>query len=71
MMERLKALLTDKCQAAWEQLNRLREIQFKLQLDIGNKKNAVAIDKDNLEMTKECAGISCKPDPLRIPQKFV
>jgi tektin-2 len=71
VIEQLKAFLTSKCQTAWEQMNRLREVQFKLQLDISNKKHAVAIDKENFEMTKDCAGTSYKPDPLRIPKEFV
>jgi tektin-2 len=69
--ESSKAFLTSKCQTAWEQMNRLREVQFNLQLDINNKKDAVAIDKGNFEMTKDSAGTSYKPDPLRIPKKFV
>jgi tektin-2 len=67
----LKAFLTSKCQTAWEQISRLREVQFNLQLDINNKKDAVAIDKGNFEMTKDSVGTSYKPDPLRIPKKFV
>jgi hypothetical protein len=71
VIERLKAFLTSKCHTAWEQMNTLREVQFELQLDISNKKDAVAIDKENFKMNKDCAGTSYKPEPLRIPKKFV
>jgi tektin-2 len=71
VIERLKTLLTSKCQTAWEQQNRLREVQFKLQLDVGNKKDALAIDRESFKMTKDCAGTSYKPDPLRIPKGCV
>jgi hypothetical protein len=71
MTESLRAFLTSKCQAAWEHMNRLREVQFSLQLDISNKKDAIAIDKGNFEMTKDSAGTSYKPDPLRTPKEFV
>ena len=71
VIEQVKAFLTSKCQNAWVQLNRLREAQFKLQLDIDNKTDAVAIDKGNLEMAKNSTGTSYIPDPLRKPKKFV
>ncbi|PSN41225.1 Tektin-2 [Blattella germanica] len=71
VIECLKALLTNKCMTAWEQLNRLKEVQFKLQLDVANKKSAIEIDSENLEMTKDCAGTSYKPDPLRIPKNCI
>ncbi|XP_067001618.1 tektin-B1 [Anabrus simplex] len=68
VIEALKQMLTAKCQTAWEQLNRLKEAQFKLQLDLGNKQDAIDIDRQNLEMDKNCSGTSYKPDPLRIPK---
>ncbi|XP_023703797.1 tektin-B1 isoform X3 [Cryptotermes secundus] len=71
VIEHLKAFLTNKCQTAWEQINRLKEVQFSLQLDISNKKAAVAIDKENFEMTEDCSGTSYKPDPLRIPKNSI
>lgn len=71
MIEHVKELLTGMCHNAWVQLNKLREVQFKLQLDIDNKKDAVAIDRGNLETTKDSAGTSYMPDPLRKPKRFV
>nr|CAD7593296.1 unnamed protein product [Timema genevievae] len=71
VLEALKKSLTTKSQASWEQLNRLKEIEFKLQLDIGNKVDAINIDRENLEMDKNCSGTSFKPDPLRIPKNCI
>jgi tektin-2 len=71
VIEQVKAFLTSKCHNAWVQLNRLRDVQFKLELDIDNKKDAAAIDRGNLEMAKDSAGTSYMPDPLRKPKKFV
>jgi len=71
VIEHVKELFTDMCHNAWVQLNKLREVQFKLQLDIDNKKDAVAIDRGNLEMTKDSAGTSYMPDPLRKPKRFI
>lgn len=70
MIEHVKEFLTSKCHNAWIQLNKLKEVQFKLQLDIDNKKDAVAIDRGNSEMTKDSAGASYMPDPLRNPKRF-
>jgi hypothetical protein len=70
VIECLKALLISKCQAAWEQQNRLREAHFTLKLDIANKKDAVEIDRENLEMNTDSAGTTYKPDPLRTPKRF-
>jgi tektin-2 len=67
----VKELLTSECHNAWVQLNKLREVQYKLQLDIDNKKEAVAIERGNLEMTKDSAGTSYMPDPQRKPKRFV
>jgi len=71
VIEHVKELFTDMCHNAWVQLNKLREVQFKLQLDIDNKTDAVAIDRGNLEMTKDSAGTSYMPDPLRKPKRFI
>jgi Tektin family. len=70
VIEHVKEFLTSKCHNAWIQLNKLKEVQFKLQLDIDNKKDAVAIDRWNLETTKDSAGTSYMPDPLRNPKRF-
>lgn len=60
----------ERCQAAWEKLNRLDEVRFKLNLDLNDKKEASEIDKDQLSLDRNCANISFKIDPLRIPKKY-
>ncbi|XP_063244489.1 tektin-2 [Bacillus rossius redtenbacheri] len=67
VLDSLKNLLTNKCHAAWEQLNRLEEVEFKLQVAVENKERAISLDEENLKLDKNCSGISYKPDPLRIP----
>lgn len=59
----------ERCQASWEKLNRLAEVRFKLTLDINDKQEAIEIDKDQLTLDKNCANITYKIDPLRIPNK--
>lgn len=69
MVENVKKILMDRCQAAWEKLNRLEEVRFKLKLDINDKTESLEIDKDQLTLDKNCANISFKIDPLRIAKK--
>lgn len=64
-------MLTEKCQAAWEQMNRLEEVQFKLKQDLQDKDEALEICQKNLNMDKNCANTSYKPDSLRMPKKWV
>lgn len=68
-MEDIKKMLTDRCQASWEKLNRLDEVRFKLMLELDNKNEAIAIDTDQLTLDKNCANISFKTDALRTPKK--
>lgn len=60
----------ERCQAAWEKLNKLEEIRFKLNLELNDKTEAIEIDKDQLTLDKNCANISFKTDPLRIVKKY-
>jgi len=71
VLESVKKLLVDRCQAAWEKINRLEEVRFKLQLDINDKMESIAIDKDQLTLDRTCANISYKTDPLRIPKNAI
>ncbi|KAL1502329.1 hypothetical protein ABEB36_007485 [Hypothenemus hampei] len=66
VMENVKKILVERCQAVWEKLNKLNEVRFKLNLDINDKHEAIEIDKDQLTLDKNCANISFKTDPLRI-----
>lgn len=67
VLEGVKKLLVERCQAAWEKINRLGEVKFKLSLDLNDKEETLEIDKDQLTLDRHCAGISYKIDPLRIP----
>lgn len=71
IVESVKRLLVERCQAAWEKINRLQEVRFKLQLDINDKSEALEIDKDQLTLDKNCANISYKIDPMRIPKNSI
>lgn len=62
-------MLTDRCQASWEKLNRLNEVKFKLKVEIDNKQQAIDTDKDQLTLDKNCANISYKVDALRTPKQ--
>ncbi|XP_017781142.1 PREDICTED: tektin-B1, partial [Nicrophorus vespilloides] len=66
VLEGVKKLLVERCQAAWEKINRLEEVRFKLTLDINDKQESIELDKDQLTLDKNCANISYKIDPLRI-----
>ncbi|ERL83336.1 hypothetical protein D910_00671 [Dendroctonus ponderosae] len=66
VVEGVKKMLIERCQAAWEKVNKLNEVRFKLNLDINDKHEAIEIDKDQLTLDKNCANISFKTDPLRI-----
>ncbi|XP_050308622.1 tektin-2 [Anthonomus grandis grandis] len=66
VVESVKKMLSERCQEAWEKINKLNEVRFKLNLDINDKHEAIEIDKDQLTLDKNCANISFKTDPLRI-----
>ncbi|KAI4471376.1 tektin [Holotrichia oblita] len=67
VLESVKKLLIDRCQASWEKLNRLEEVRFKLTLDINDKGETIEIDQEQLKLDRNCANISYKTDSLRIP----
>lgn len=56
-------------QAAWEKLNCLEEVKFKISLDIEDKNETIRIDKENLELDRTCANISYKPNALKKSKK--
>lgn len=70
-MENLKKMLTEICNTAWEQINKLEELRINIAEDLNNKDNTIKIDSNLLEMTKDSKDISLKPDPLRIPKEYV
>lgn len=65
MVETVKKLLVERCQAVWEKLNKLEEVKFKLNLEINDKGEALEIDRDQLTLDKNCANITFKTDSLR------
>lgn len=69
VVEQNKALLRQQCQKAWQKLNVLEEILFKVQLDITNKREAIAIDKAGLDLDQFCSTVAYKTDPQRAPRK--
>ncbi|XP_076622267.1 tektin-B1 isoform X4 [Colletes latitarsis] len=71
ILENVKQSLTDRIQAAWEKLNRLETVKFKVELDIEDKDETIKIDKDNLNLDRTCANISYKPNALRIPKDAI
>jgi len=53
---------------AWNKKNELEEVRVKLKIDIEDKREAEDIDSDQLALNKDCAMITYKVDPLRIPR---
>ncbi|KFB42877.1 AGAP008275-PA-like protein [Anopheles sinensis] len=68
IVENNQRLLRDQNQAAWEQLNRLQEVKFKLELDLTDKDEAQAIDSHQLQVDKHCGDVTFKTDPTRVPR---
>ncbi|CAB3235932.1 unnamed protein product [Arctia plantaginis] len=66
-----KKLLIDRCQSAWEKINKLEVVKFKLQLDLNDKNEALQIDKDMLNLSKESANITYKTDSLKTPARML
>ncbi|KAL3284417.1 hypothetical protein HHI36_018577 [Cryptolaemus montrouzieri] len=66
VVEAVKKHLMERSLAAWEKINKLQEVKFKLELDLNDKSEAREIDKEQLGLDKNCANISHKTDPLRI-----
>ncbi|XP_050433254.1 tektin-2 [Adelges cooleyi] len=69
-LETLKKMLTEKCQIAWEQINKLEELRINVAEDLANKTKAIEMDTALLNMTKDSNNISLKPDPLRVPKDY-
>lgn len=70
IVENNQRLLRDQNQGAWEQLNRLQEVKFKLELDLTDKDEAQEIDQHQLEVDKHCAKVTFKTDSTRVPKKY-
>ncbi|XP_055597832.1 tektin-2-like [Uranotaenia lowii] len=68
IVESNQRLLRDQSQGAWEQLNRLQEVKFKLELDLTDKDEAQAIDQNQLGVNEHCSNVTLKTEPLRVPR---
>ncbi|XP_053605819.1 tektin-B1 [Plodia interpunctella] len=66
-----KKMLIDRCQSAWEKINKLEVVKFKLQLDLNDKNEALQIDKDMLSLDKDCANITYKTNSLKTPPRMI
>ncbi|XP_033211590.1 tektin-2 [Belonocnema kinseyi] len=71
VVEGTKNTLTNRVQAAWEKLNRLEEVRFKVNLDLQDKRETLEIDRENLSLDRTCANLSYKPDALRTPNNSI
>ncbi|XP_025422929.1 tektin-2-like [Sipha flava] len=69
-LEKLKTLLTETCQAAWEQLNKLQELKMNVAHDLENKVNAICINTKLLELTKNSEYLHLK-DPSRVAKQSI
>lgn len=68
-MEGVKKLFVDRLQATWEKINKIEELRFKINLEISDKFEASEIDREQLNLDKNCANITFKIDPQRIVKK--
>lgn len=69
VVENNQKMLRDQCQAAWDKLNRLSEVSFKIGLEITNKTESQECDVKQLGLNKFCANMTFKPDAIRVPKK--
>lgn len=72
MLQEINLTITSvirRVQAAWEKLNRLEEIKFKVNLDLQDKIETIEIDRENLNLDRTCANISYKSNVLRTLKK--
>ncbi|XP_040572400.1 tektin-B1 [Lepeophtheirus salmonis] len=67
-IDKIKNVLRNVCDEAWDQLNSLEEIQQRLEIDIQDKEEAISIDMEQLSLTPMSTGISHKPNATRMPQ---
>lgn len=68
IVEENQRFLRDQCKAAWDKYNQLQEVRFKLELDIGDKREAQDIDIHQMNTNKSSSQITYKLDPLRVPK---
>ncbi|XP_019867911.2 tektin-2 [Aethina tumida] len=71
IVEGVKKLFVDRLQATWEKINKIEELRFKINLEISDKFEASEIDREQLNLDKNCANITFKIDPQRIVKNSV
>lgn len=71
LIENIKDKLKTRCEEAWDCLAKLEEIREIVELDLRDKNEALDIDMCQLDLTEQSAGISHKPDAVRIPKGSV
>lgn len=62
-------LLRDQCQRAWEQLNRLNELKFKMNIELLHKDEARICDNQQRMSGEHFSNITFKTDPMRDPME--
>merc|ERR1712226_982122 len=71
LIENIKDKLRMRAEEAWDSLAKLEEIREVVQLDLKDKNEALDIDMQQLDLTESSAGISHKPDAVRVPKGSV
>lgn len=64
-------LLAERCQKAWEKMNRLEDLKSKMLLEIENKVNTIDLDMQQLELDTSSTKISYKMNATRSPKESV
>lgn len=62
-------MLSDQCQNAWDQLNRLTEIKAKLNIELMHKNEARTCDNQQRMINEVSSNVTFKTDAMRNPRK--
>lgn len=60
----MRKLLDDHCHTAWEKINALQDLIFKLNNELSDKEQVLEVDNAQLNLNRNCAQISLKTEPL-------
>lgn len=69
IVENSVKMLSDQCQRAWEQLNRLNDAKMKLNLELMHKNEARDCDNQQRFTNNACSNVTYKTDAMRNPRK--
>ncbi|KAL4702864.1 hypothetical protein ACJJTC_009066 [Scirpophaga incertulas] len=67
IIENSKRVLTDVCHMGWERLKELTNVYCRLEREITNKDDALMLEYQVRELTRDSANISYKLDPTSVP----